>query len=158
MDAFDHRSIGNKLDLFHFQEEGPGMVFWHPKGWALYRLIEDYIRRRMKAAGFQEIKTPQILARAFWEKSGHWQKFGANMFALEDGERQFAVKPMSCPGHLQVFNARTRSYRDLPLRYAEFGAAMQRALRRVDGPDAHARLRPGRCPCALSHGSDCRGG
>jgi threonyl-tRNA synthetase len=122
MDAFDHRSIGHRLDLFHFQEEGPGMVFWHPKGWALYRLIEDYIRRRMKAAGFQEIKTPQILARAFWEKSGHWQKFGPNMFALEDGERQFAVKPMSCPGHLQVFNARLRSYRDLPLRYAEFGA------------------------------------
>ena len=122
MDAFDHRSIGQRLDLFHFQEEGPGMVFWHPKGWALYRLIEDYIRRRMKAAGFNEIKTPQILARAFWEKSGHWQKFGPNMFALEDGERQFAVKPMSCPGHLQVFNAKLRSYRDLPLRYAEFGA------------------------------------
>ncbi|MBI2255228.1 MAG: threonine--tRNA ligase [Proteobacteria bacterium] len=122
MDAFDHRSIGQRLDLFHFQEEGPGMVFWHPRGWALYRLIEDYIRRRMKAAGFQEIKTPQILARGLWEKSGHWQKFGPNMFALEDGERQFAVKPMSCPGHLQVFNARLRSYRDLPLRYAEFGA------------------------------------
>ncbi|MDY0871493.1 threonine--tRNA ligase [Dongia rigui] len=122
MDAFDHRSIGHRLDLFHIQEEGPGMVFWHPKGWALYRLIEDYIRRRMKAAGFNEIKTPQILSRGLWEKSGHWQKFGPNMFALEDGERQFAVKPMSCPGHLQVFNARLRSYRDLPLRYAEFGA------------------------------------
>ena len=122
MDAFDHRSIGQKLDLFHLQEDGPGMVFWHPKGWALYRLVEEYIRRRMKEAGFQEIRTPQILARAFWEKSGHWQKFGCNMFALEDGERQFAVKPMSCPGHLQIFNSRLRSYRDLPLRYAEFGA------------------------------------
>jgi threonyl-tRNA synthetase len=122
MDIDDHRAIGNRLDLFHQQEEGPGMVFWHPRGYAVYRVIEDYIRRRMRRVGFREIKTPQLLARSLWEASGHWEKFGENMFSFEDGERAFALKPMSCPGHLQVFNKRTRSYRDLPLRYCEFGA------------------------------------
>ena len=122
MDIDDHRAIANRLDLFHQQEEGPGMVFWHPRGYALYRVIEDYCRRRMRRAGFREIKTPQLLARSLWEASGHWEKFGESMFAFEDGERAFALKPMSCPGHLQVFNKRTRSYRDLPLRYCEFGA------------------------------------
>ena len=122
MDIDDHRAIGNRLDLFHQQEEGPGMVFWHPRGYAIYRVIEDYIRRRMRRAGFHEIKTPQLLARSLWEASGHWEKFGENMFSFEEGERAFALKPMSCPGHLQVFNMRTRSYRDLPLRYCEFGA------------------------------------
>jgi threonyl-tRNA synthetase len=122
MDIDDHRAIGNRLDLFHQQEEGPGVVFWHPRGTAVYRVIEDYIRRRMRRAGFQEIRTPQLLARSLWEASGHWEKFGDSMFAFEDGERAFALKPMSCPGHLQVFNKRTRSYRDLPLRYCEFGA------------------------------------
>jgi len=122
MDTDDHRAIANRLDLFHQQEEGPGMVFWHPRGYAAYRVIEDYIRRRMRRAGFREIKTPQLLARSLWEASGHWEKFGENMFSFEDGERAFAFKPMSCPGHLQVFNKRTRSYRDLPLRYCEFGA------------------------------------
>jgi len=101
------------------------MVFWHPRGVALYRLIEDYIRARMRKAGFLEIRTPQLLARALWEKSGHWQKFGGNMFVLhqdgEDGRRDYALKPMSCPGHVQIFNAEVRSFRDLPLRYAEFG-------------------------------------
>jgi threonyl-tRNA synthetase len=122
MDELDHRSLGNRLDLFHQQEEGPGMIFWHPRGWAVYRVIEDHIRAYMRRAGFQEVRSPQILARDLWERSGHWEKFGANMFTVDDGERAFAVKPMSCPGHVQIFNSRLRSYRDLPLRYAEFGA------------------------------------
>jgi threonyl-tRNA synthetase len=122
MDIDDHRAIGNRLDLFHQQEEGPGMVFWHPRGFAVYRVVEDYIRRRMRRAGFREIRTPELLSRALWEQSGHWDKFGDNMFVFADGERSFALKPMSCPGHLQVFNKRIRSHRDLPIRYAEFGA------------------------------------
>ncbi len=125
MDSLDHRSLGRKLGLFHQQEEGPGMVFWHPRGFALYHLIEDYIRARMRKIGFAEIRTPQVLSRALWEKSGHWQKFGGNMFSFqqdgEDGRRDYALKPMSCPGHVQIFNADLRSFRDLPLRYAEFG-------------------------------------
>jgi threonyl-tRNA synthetase len=122
MDELDHRSLGNRLDLFHQQEEGPGMIFWHPRGWAVYRVIEDHIRAYMRRAGFQEVRSPQILSRDLWERSGHWEKFGAHMFTVDDGERAFAVKPMSCPGHVQIFNSRQRSYRDLPLRYAEFGA------------------------------------
>jgi len=122
MDENDHRSIGNRLELFHQQEEGPGVVFWHPRGLTLYRLIEGYIRRRMAQAGFQEVLTPQLLARSLWEASGHWEKFGDNMFAFQDGERAFALKPMSCPGHIQIFNKRLRSFRDLPLRFCEFGA------------------------------------
>ena len=122
MDALDHRSLANRLDLFHQQEEGPGMIFWHPRGWAVYRVIEDHIRAYMRRAGFQEVRSPQILSRDLWERSGHWEKFGAHMFTVDDGERVLAVKPMSCPGHIQIFNSRLRSYRDLPLRYAEFGA------------------------------------
>ncbi|WP_428246582.1 threonine--tRNA ligase [Ferrovibrio sp.] len=122
MDHNDHRAIGNRLDLFHQQEEGPGMIFWHPRGFALYRVIEDYIRRRMREAGFREIRTPQMLARSLWEQSGHWEKFGDNMFSLDDGHRSFALKPMSCPCHVQVFRKRVRSFRELPLRFAEFGA------------------------------------
>ena len=121
MDVNDHRAIGNRLDLFHQQEEGPGVVFWHPKGAALYRQLEAYIRRRMRGAGFAEVITPQLLSRSLWERSGHWDKFGPAMFALEDGERLFALKPMSCPGHVQLFNKRVRSHKDLPIRYAEFG-------------------------------------
>lgn len=125
MELNDHRNIGRRLGLFHQQEEGPGMVFWHPRGFALYHLIEDYIRARMRGASFAEIRTPQVLSRSLWEKSGHWQKFGGNMFAFhqdgDDGHRDYALKPMSCPGHVQVFNADVRSFRDLPLRYAEFG-------------------------------------
>ncbi len=122
MDQHDHRAIGNRLDLFHQQEEGPGMVFWHPNGLAVYRAIEDYIRRLMREAGFREIRTPQLLARSLWEASGHWEKFGDDMFVLGDGERALALKPMSCPGHIQIFNKRIRSFRDLPLRFCEFGA------------------------------------
>jgi threonyl-tRNA synthetase len=122
MNDIDHRVLGNNLDLFHQQEEGPGMVFWHPRGWELYRVIEDYIRARMRTAGFREIRTPQLLARSLWEQSGHWDKFGEHMYSIMEGERPFCLKPMSCPGHIQVFNKRLRSYRDLPIRYAEFGA------------------------------------
>ncbi len=122
MDPHDHRAIANRMDLFHQQEEGPGMVFWHPRGFAIYRIIEDYIRRRMRRAGFREIRTPQLLARSLWEKSGHWEKFGDNMFALGENGHVHALKPMSCPGHVQIFNKRLRSFRDLPIRLAEFGA------------------------------------
>ncbi|MEO1224171.1 MAG: threonine--tRNA ligase [Pseudomonadota bacterium] len=121
MDNHDHRSIANRMDLFHQQEEGPGMAFWHPRGFALYRIIEDFMRRRMRRLGFREIRTPQLLARSLWEKSGHWEKFGDNMFTVEDGERSAALKPMSCPGHVQIFNKRRRSFRDLPMRLCEFG-------------------------------------
>ncbi len=122
MDRDDHRAIGNRLELFHQQEEGPGMVFWHPRGAALYLVVESYMRRRMRQAGYHEVRTPQMLARSLWEASGHWEKFGEAMFSFADGERSFALKPMSCPGHIQIFNKRVRSFRDLPLRLAEFGA------------------------------------
>ena len=122
MYANDHRAIANRLDLFHQQEEGPGVVFWHPRGFVVYHIIEDYIRRRMKQAGFKEVRTPQLLARSLWEASGHWQKFGEHMFTISDNERSLALKPMNCPGHIQIFNKRVRSFRDLPLRLCEFGA------------------------------------
>ncbi|MDR6290111.1 MULTISPECIES: threonine--tRNA ligase [Inquilinus] len=122
MDDIDHRSLGNRLDLFHQQEDGPGMVFWHPRGWALYRVVEDYMRRRMARAGYREVRTPQMMARSLWNRSGHWEKFGAQMFALADEGRLMALKPMSCPGHIQIFNKRLRSHRELPIRYFEFGA------------------------------------
>ena len=114
--------LGPRLDLFHLQDEAPGAAFWHPRGLLLYGLIEQYIRTQMRRAGFQEVRTPQLLSRPLWERSGHWQKFGANMFVFADGDRTFALKPMSCPCHVQLFRQQTRSYRDLPLRFAEFGA------------------------------------
>lgn len=122
MDDFDHRALGNKLDLFHQQEEGPGMVFWHPRGNALYRVVEDYIRDRMRQAGFSEVRTPQLLSNSLWEQSGHWEKFGKNMFTVENDEHRSCLKPMSCPCHVQIFKKGVRSYRDLPIRYSEFGA------------------------------------
>jgi threonyl-tRNA synthetase len=124
VDKIDHRVLGHKLDLFHQQEEGAGMIFWHPRGWELYRVLEDYVRACMRRAGFREIRTPQLLARSLWEKSGHWEKFGAAMYSLADAEegRALCLKPMSCPCHVQVFNQRVRSYRELPVRYSEFGA------------------------------------
>ena len=121
----DHRAIGNRMDLFHFQEEAPGMAFWHPRGFAIYRIIEDAIRKRMRAAGFGEVRTPQVLDRALWEASGHWQKFGDNMFTLAGAPAERALKPMSCPGHVQIFKKRLRSVHDLPLRFAEFGACLR---------------------------------
>ena len=119
----DHRRIGRAQDLFHIQEEGRGMVFWHPKGWILWRTIEAYMRRRLDDAGYVEVKTPQVLDRSFWEKSGHWEKYRPNMFVCETVENEvLSLKPMNCPGHVQIFNFGQRSYRELPLRMAEFGA------------------------------------
>jgi threonyl-tRNA synthetase len=117
----DHRKIGKALNLFHLQEEAPGMVFWHPKGWAIWQVLERYIRAFQNQHGYQEIRTPQLLDRSFWERSGHWEKFHENMFTTSSENREYAVKPMSCPCHVQIFNQGLKSYRDLPLRFAEFG-------------------------------------
>jgi threonyl-tRNA synthetase len=118
----DHRKLAKQLDLFHIQEEAPGMVFWHPHGWTIYQLIEQYIRSRLQVAGYQEIRTPQLLARQLWEKSGHWDIFFKEMFTTATENTEFAIKPMNCPGHIQIFNQGIKSYRDLPLRFAEFGS------------------------------------
>ena len=118
----DHRKLGKQLDLFHMQDEAPGMVFWHPKGWAIWQQVEQYMRHVYQENGYQEIRCPQILDRSLWEKSGHWENYKDNMFTTESEKRDFAIKPMNCPGHIQVFNSDLRSYRDLPLRYGEFGS------------------------------------
>lgn len=118
----DHRKIGKQLDLFHLQEEAPGMVFWHPRGWAIYQSIEQYMRRRQIEEGYQEIHTPQVVDYSLWERSGHADKFGDGMFTVNTDDRSYAIKPMNCPCHVQVFNQGLKSYRDLPLRYAEFGS------------------------------------
>ena len=117
----DHRKLGKQLDLFHLQDEAPGMVFWHPKGWAIWQQVEQFMRGVYRESGYLEVRCPQILDRSLWEKSGHWQNFKDNMFTTESEKRDFAIKPMNCPGHVQIFNADLRSYRDLPLRYGEFG-------------------------------------
>jgi threonyl-tRNA synthetase len=124
----DHRKLGREMELFHLQEEAPGMVFWHPNGWTIYRALEDYMRRRLRAAGYREIRTPQVVDRVLWEKSGHWEAYRDNMFIVEVAEegakekRINALKPMNCPCHVQVYNHGLKSYRDLPLRLAEFGS------------------------------------
>ncbi len=118
----DHRKLGRRLDLFHLQEEAPGMVFWHPKGWQVYRTVEQYIRDKIRARGYREIRTPQIVDRSLWEKSGHWDKYRADMFTTSSENRDYAIKPMNCPCHVQVYNQGLKSYRDLPLRLAEFGS------------------------------------
>ena len=118
----DHRKLGRQLDLFHQQEEAPGMVFWHPKGWTVWQQVEQYMRRVYQDNGYQEVRGPQIIDRSLWERSGHWQNFKDNMFTTESEKRDFAIKPMNCPGHVLIFNSDLRSYRDLPLRYGEFGA------------------------------------
>ena len=118
----DHRKLGKQLDLFHLQDEAPGMVFWHPRGWTLWQVIEQHMRRELSAAGYQEVKTPQILDKTFWEKSGHWANYKDNMFTTQSEKREYAVKPMNCPGHVQIFNHGLRSYNDLPMRLAEFGS------------------------------------
>jgi threonyl-tRNA synthetase len=117
----DHRKLGKLLGLFHFQDVAPGMVFWHPNGWCLYQLLRQYMRKRLLEFGYKEIKTPQLVDKVLWEKSGHWENFREEMFVTETENRQYAVKPMSCPCHVQVYNQGLRSYRDLPLRFAEFG-------------------------------------
>ncbi|HBD20342.1 MAG TPA: threonine--tRNA ligase [Arenimonas sp.] len=118
----DHRRIGKQLDLFHIQEEAPGLVFWHPKGWQLWQVVEQYMRRVYRASGYQEVRCPQILDVSLWKKSGHWDNYKENMFFTESEKRTYALKPMNCPGHVQVFNLGLHSYRDLPIRYGEFGA------------------------------------
>jgi threonyl-tRNA synthetase len=118
----DHRKLGKEMDLFHFREESPGSVFWHERGWALFQKLINYMRGRQDAAGYKEVNTPEILDRQLWEKSGHWEKYGENMYTSETpDEKVFAIKPMNCPGHIQVFNQGLKSYRDLPLRITEFG-------------------------------------
>ncbi|WP_159917436.1 threonine--tRNA ligase [Pantoea sp. 18069] len=121
-DRRDHRKLGQALDLFHFQEEAPGLAFWHPNGWTVWLEAEKYLRHRLANAGYLEIKTPQVLDKSFWERSGHWQNYREYMFATASEKREYAIKPMSCPGHIQVFNRSLRSYRDLPIRFSEFGA------------------------------------
>ena len=117
----DHRKLGKSLDLFHFQDEAPGLIFWHPKGWTVWQQVEQYMRKVYQDCGYQEVKAPQILDRTLWEKTGHWENYRENMFSTESENRNYALKPMNCPGHVQIFNSNMRSYRELPLRYGEFG-------------------------------------
>ena len=117
----DHRRLGKQMDLFHFQEEAPGMVFWHARGWELYRTVERYIRNKLSSHNYNEVNTPQVLDRSLWEKSGHWEKFGDMIFTTQSENREYAVKPMNCPCHVQIYNQGLKSYRDLPLKIAEFG-------------------------------------
>ncbi|MCW5619943.1 MAG: threonine--tRNA ligase [Burkholderiales bacterium] len=118
----DHRKLGRQLDLFHLQDDAPGMVFWHPKGWVIWQQIEQYVRRRLARGGYQEVRTPLVLDRSLWERSGHWENYRDHMFTTSSEERDYAVKPMNCPGHIQIYNQGIKSYRDLPLRLAEFGS------------------------------------
>jgi threonyl-tRNA synthetase len=124
----DHRKIGRELDLFHLQEDNPGQVFWHPKGWTIYRTLEDYIRTKISANGYVEVRTPSVMSKSLWDRSGHWAKYKENMFITESEKREFALKPMNCPGHIEIFRQGLRSYRDLPLRMAEFGACSRNEL------------------------------
>ncbi len=121
----DHRKLGKAMDLFHTQEEAPGMVFWHDSGWQIYLVIQDYIRGMLKSRGYHEVHTPQVLDRTLWEKSGHWEKFAADMFTTDSENRTYAIKPMNCPAHIQIYNHGLKSYRDLPLRLAEFGSCLR---------------------------------
>jgi len=121
-DKRDHRRLGTQLDLFHMQEEAPGLVFWHPKGWTLWQCVEQYMRRVYRDNGYSEVRGPQILDVSLWKRTGHWDNFRENMFFTESEKRQYAVKPMNCPGHILIYNKGLRSYRDLPLRYGEFGS------------------------------------
>lgn len=118
----DHRKIGKAQDLFHTQEEAPGMIFWHDKGWSIYLVVEQYVREKLRDHGYQEVRTPQIIDRSLWEKSGHWDKFGDMIFSTHSENRDYAIKPMNCPAHIQIYNHGLKSYRDLPLRLAEFGS------------------------------------
>ncbi|RKH29936.1 threonine--tRNA ligase [Corallococcus sicarius] len=121
LDEHDHRALGQRLDLFHLQEEAAGMVFWHPRGLMLYRLLEEHVRQRMRDEGYQEVRTPQLYSQPLWEQSGHWENFRENMFCLPEGERHLALKPVSCPGHIHLVQRMAPSHRDLPLRLGEFG-------------------------------------
>jgi threonyl-tRNA synthetase len=121
----DHRKLGVQLDLFHLDDENPGQVFWHPKGWTLYRILVDYIRKKIEKDGYQEVHTPSVMPKSLWERSGHWAKYQENMFVTESEKRLFAIKPMNCPGHVEIFRQSLKSYRDLPLRLAEFGSCVR---------------------------------
>ncbi len=124
----DHRKLGREMDLFHVDEENPGQVFWHPKGWSIYRTLEDYVRGKIRANGYVEVRTPSIMPKSLWERSGHWAKYRENMFTTSSEEREFALKPMNCPGHIEIFKQGLKSYRELPLRMAEFGACTRNEL------------------------------
>ena len=117
----DHRKLGRELDLFHIDDHAPGVVFWHPKGWTVWQEVEQYMRRVYRDNGYQEVKGPQLLDKTLWEKTGHWDKYRENMFTTESEKRDYALKPMNCPGHILIFKQGIKSYRDLPLRYGEFG-------------------------------------
>ena len=141
----DHRKLGKQLELFHMQDSSPGMVFWHPKGWTLWQEVEQYMRRKFIEHGYQEVRTPTIMDRTLWEKSGHWENYHDNMFTTSSENRDYAVKPMNCPGHVQIFNHGLHSYRDLPLRLAEFGSCHRNETSgSLHGLTAGARLHPGR--------------
>ena len=139
----DHRKIGRELDLFHFQDEAPGLIFWHPKGWALWQQVEQYMRSVYRDNGYQEVKAPQILDISLWKKTGHWDNYRENMFTTESENRVYGLKPMNCPGHVQIFNAGLHSYRELPLRYGEFG-------------QCHRNEPSGSLPVSYTHLSACR--
>ncbi|HBT43277.1 MAG TPA: threonine--tRNA ligase, partial [Rhodospirillaceae bacterium] len=148
----DHRRLGREMDLFHMQEEAPGSAFWHPKGWTLYRLCQNYMRTRLDDAGYVEVNTPQLVDRTLWEESGHWEKFRENMFISESEDKLLAIKPMNCPCHVQIFKQGITSYRDLPLRMAEFGSCHRNEpsgalhglmrVRAFTQDDAHIFCRP----------------
>ncbi len=155
----DHRRIGKELDLFHFQEEAPGAVFWHPKGWALFQALIRYMREKQNAAGFQEVSGPEIMDRSLWAASGHLETFGENMYTTKTpDERVYAIKPMNCPGHVQIFKHGLRSYRDLPIRLAEFGKVHRyEPSGRPARADAGARVHAGRRPHVHDRGPGDRG-
>ncbi|VTM10311.1 threonyl-tRNA ligase [Pseudomonas aeruginosa] len=141
----DHRRIGKQLDLFHLQEEAPGMVFWHPNGWSVYQVLEQYMRKVQRDHGYVEVRTPQVVDRILWERSGHWSNYAENMFTTASESRDYAVKPMNCPCHVQIFNQGLKSYRDLPLRLGRVRRLPpQRAVRRAARDHARTRLHPGR--------------
>src|SRR5256885_7644427 len=151
MDELDHRNLGVKLKLWHLQEDAPGMVFWHPRGYAVYRVLEDYVRRKMRRAGYAEVRTPQLLPKELWGRSGHWGKFGENMFRVDDGELAMALKPMSCPCHVQIFNKGLRSWRGLSVRHARLCAPPRPGpSRSLPGLMPTPALRQGRPPWVSS--------
>lgn len=155
----DHRKLGREMDLFHFEPEyAPGAVFWHDKGYKIYRKLIEYMRNRQEHNGYIEIATPRIMDRVLWEISGHWDKYGAHNYSGKtEDEKQFCVKPMNCPGGLLVYKQGIKSYRDLPLRVAEFGMGQPlRGFRFADGTDARPRVYAGRCAYFLHAGTDGR--
>ena len=155
----DHRKLGRSLDLFHTQDEAPGMVFWHPKGWTIWQQIEQYMRGVQRDNGYLEVRAPAVLDVSLWKRSGHWDNFRENMFFTESESREYAVKPMNCPGHVQIFNQGLKSYRDLPLRFAEFGSCHRNEPSgRAARDHAGARVHPGRRPHLLHRAAGRAGG